>query len=125
LAKFFSEDYFNQMQTMLVGDQKWMDTTKGVKTSIALNASDVGQNFVLSVENSFTTIQKAAPGTTAEFNFEGTYDSWTKVAKGEVDLQAAVLKGQLKFKGSITKILMYRDKFMRVADLMKQVQTEF
>jgi putative sterol carrier protein len=46
------------------------------------------------------------------------------VARGEVDLQSAVLKGQLKFKGSITKILMYRDRFIRVADLMKQIQTE-
>jgi putative sterol carrier protein len=77
------------------------------------------------VDNGVSSVQKVAPGTTAEFAFDGTYESWSKVAKGEVDLQSSVLKGQLRFKGSLTKILMYRDRFMRVADVMKGIQTEF
>jgi len=96
-----------------------------VKTTIAFNVTDIGQNYVLSVENGATTLQKAAAGTQAEFSFDGTYDTWTKVVKGEVDLQSAVLKGQLKFKGSITKILMYRDRFIRVAEVMRDVPKEF
>jgi hypothetical protein len=36
-----------------------------------------------------------------------------------------VLKGQLRFKGSITKILMYRDRFIRVAEVMSDVPKEF
>jgi putative sterol carrier protein len=125
MAKFLSDDYFGQLQGMLVGDQKWAESTKGVRTSIAFNVTDIGQFFVLGVDNGVSTVQKAAPGAQAEFAFEGTYESWAKVARGEVDLQAAVLKGQLRFKGSITKILMYRDRFMRIAELMKQIQTEF
>jgi putative sterol carrier protein len=125
LAKFFSDEYFNQLQGILSADQKWVDSTKGVKTSIAFNATDIGQNFILSVDGGVSAIQKVTPGTPAEFAFEGTYESWAKVTKGGGDLQSAVLKGQLKFKGSITKILMYRDRFMRVADLMKQMPTEF
>jgi len=125
MAKFLSDDYFGQLQGLLVGDQKWAESTKALKTSIAFSVTDVGQFFVLGVDNGVSTVQKAAPGTQAEFAFEGTYESWAKVAKGEVDLQAAVLKGQLRFKGSITKILTYRDRFMRIAELMKQIQTEF
>ncbi len=125
MAKFLSDEYFGQLQAALVADQKWADSTKGLKTSISFNATDIGQSFVLNVDNGVSTVQKAAPGTPAEFTFEGTYESWAKVAKGEVDLQAAVLKGQLRFKGSITKILTYRERFMRIADLMKQIQTEF
>lgn len=125
MAKFLSDEYFGQLQGVLATDQKWAEGTKGVKTSIAFNATDIGQNFILSVDNGVSTIQKVAAGTPAEFAFEGTYESWVKVAKGETDLQSAVLKGQLRFKGSITKILMYRERFIRVADLMKQMQTEF
>jgi len=125
MSKFLSDDYFGQLQGLLVGDQKWAESTKGLRTSIAFNATDVGQFFVLGVDNGVSTVQKAAPGTQAEFAFEGTYESWAKVAKGEVDLQAAVLKGQLRFRGSITKILMYKDRFMRIAELMNQIQTEF
>ena len=125
LVKYLSDEYFGQLQSLLTSDQKWMESTKGLKTSIAFNVSDIGQNYVLTVEGGASKLQKAQAGATAEFSFDGTYDSWVKVARGEVDLQSAVLKGQLRFKGSITKILMYRDRFLRIADLMKQIPSDF
>ncbi len=125
MAKYLSDEYFSQVLSALSQDQKWAESIKGFKTSIALGVTDIGQNYVLGVENGVTTLQKSAPGAPAEFSLDGTYDSWVKVAKGEVDLQSAVLKGQLKFKGSITKVLMYRDKLNRITDVMKGIPTEF
>jgi len=125
MARFLSDEYFSQVLAALIQDQKWIESTKTLKTSIALNVTDMGQNYLLGVENGTTTLQKVAPGASAEFSLDGTYDSWCKVAKGEVDLQSAVLKGQLKFKGSLVKVLTYRDKLARVADVMKEVPKEF
>jgi len=125
MAKFLSDEYFSQVQAALSQDQKWLDSTKTIKTTIAFNATDIGQNYVLTVENGVTTLQKAVAGTPVEFSFDGTYDAWTKVVKGEMDIQSAVLKGQLRFKGSITKILMYKDRFNRVAEVMSDVPKEF
>ncbi|MGD0395582.1 MAG: SCP2 sterol-binding domain-containing protein [Nitrososphaerales archaeon] len=125
MAKFLSDDYFSQVQAALSQDQKWLESTRSVKTTIAFNVTDIGQNYVLTVENGVTTLLKAAAGTPVEFSFDGTYDAWTKVVKGEMDIQTAVLKGQLRFKGSITKILMYKDRFTRVAEVMRDVPKEF
>jgi putative sterol carrier protein len=125
MAKYMSDEYISQVQAALSQDPKWLESTRSFKTSIAFNVTDIDQNFLMSVENGVTTFQKVAPGTSAEFALDGTYDAWCKVAKGEVDLQSAVLKGQLKFKGSLTKILMYRDRFMRVAEMMKDTPKEF
>ena len=125
MAAFMSEEYISQVQSALAADPKWMESTKGFKTSIAFNVTDRGQNYVMSVENGATAFQKVAPGTAAEFSFDGSYDAWSKIAKGEVDIQSAVLKGQLKFKGSLTKILMYKDRFIRVAELMRDTPKEF
>jgi len=125
MARFLSDEYFSQVLAALIQDQKWIESTKSLKTSIALNVTDMGQNYLLGVENGTTTLQKVAPGAPAEFSLDGTYDSWCKVAKGEVDLQSAVLKGQLKFRGSLVKVLTYRDKLARVADVMKEVPKEF
>jgi putative sterol carrier protein len=124
MAKYLSDEYFSQVQVALAQDAKWAESTKSFKTSLGFGVTDIGQFYVVSVDNGVTTVQKVAPGAPSEFSFEGTYDSWCKVARGEVDIQAAVLKGQLKFKGSITKIMMYRDKLNRVADVMKQVPAE-
>jgi len=125
MAKYLSDEYFSQVQTALAQDTKWVESTKNFKTSIGFGVTDTGQYYVVNVDNGVTNLQKAAPGAPAEFFFEGPYDAWTKVQKGEVDIQSAVLKGQLKFKGSITKIMMYRDKLNRVADVMKGIPVEF
>ena len=124
MAKFLSDEFFADFQKALSGDPKWAEISKSVRTSIAFNVTDTGQNFLMAVENGATSVQRVAPGTQAEFNFDGTYDTWSKLVKGEMDLQSAVLKGQLKFKGSLTKILMYRDRLTRVAEVMRDVPKE-
>jgi len=125
MAKYMSDEYVAQVQAALMADPKWVESTKSFKSSIAMSVTDLGQSYLLAVDNGTTTFQKAAPGASAEFSLDGTYDSWCKVAKGEVDLQAAVLKGQLRFKGSLPKALMNRDKLTRIAEIMKDVPKEF
>ena len=125
MAKFLSDEYFAMLQDALTQDPKWTESTKTVRTSVALGVTDIGQYYVLSAENGVTTLQKSAQGAASEFSFDGSYETWSRIAKGELDLQSAVLKGQLKFKGSLTKILMYRERFSRIADVIKQVPKDF
>lgn len=127
MVKFFSADYFNQLQQSLASDQKWQDNTKGIKTSMKLSSADSGNTatYVIKVEDGKTMISPTDSSAQAEFSFEGSYDTWTKLAKGEVEFQSAVLKGLLKFKGSITKILVYKDRFLRIAEVMRSIPVEF
>ncbi|HYB75845.1 MAG TPA: SCP2 sterol-binding domain-containing protein [Nitrososphaerales archaeon] len=125
MTKFLSDEYFSQVQAALVQDQKWQESTKSLKTSIAFNVTDSGQNIILAVDNGVTTFQKAAGGTAPEFSFDGTYEAWSKLVKGDVDIQSAVLRGQLKFKGSLIKILQYKDRLTRVAEIMREIPKEF
>jgi|ERR1035438_244097 putative sterol carrier protein len=125
MAKYFTEEYFKEVEQKLTADPKWQQDTKGIKTTILLSAPDRSALFLIKVEEGVTVISKTEPGVSVEFSFEGTYDVWTKVAKGEVDLQSAVLKGQLKFRGSITKILFYKDRFTRIAEVIRSVPVEF
>ena len=125
MAKYFTEEYFKEVELKLTADPKWQQDTKGIKTTILLSAPDRSALFLIKVEDGVTAISKTEPGVSVEFSFEGTYDVWTKVAKGEVDLQSAVLKGQLKFRGSITKILFYKDRFTRITDVIRTVPVEF
>jgi len=87
MAKYLSDEYFTQVQAALAQDSKWIESTKNFKTSIGFGVTDIGQFYVVSVDNGTTAVQKVAPGATSEFSFEGTYDSWCKVQKGEIDIQ--------------------------------------
>lgn len=125
MAKYFSEEFFKEVEQRLSADAKWQTDTKDIKTTILLGAPDANALFLVKVEGGTTTIAKTDPGVSVEFSFEGPYDVWTKVAKGEVDLQSAVLKGQLKFRGSITKILFYKDRFTRITEVIRGIPVEF
>jgi putative sterol carrier protein len=127
MVKYFSPEFFLQLQESLVNDAKWQEDTKGLKTSIKLSTTDAGNasSHLLKVEEGKTLISPTDAATQAEFSFEGSYETWTKLAKGEVDFQSAVLKGLLKFKGSITKILFYKDRFLRIAEVMRSIPVEF
>lgn len=127
MVKFFSAEFFTQIQDGLSNDPKWQEDTKGLKTSVKLTSTGQAEpaSYLLRVEEGKTTIGLSDPATQAEFSFEGAYDTWTKVVKGEVDLQSAVLKGLLKFKGSVTKILMYRDRFLAIVRVMRSIPVEF
>jgi putative sterol carrier protein len=122
---YFAEEYFLEVEKKLTEDQKWQSDTRGVRTSILLRVIDQNASFLIKVEDGKTSIIKSQPSDEAEFSFEGSYETWVKVAKGEIDLQSAVLKGLLKFKGSITKILFYKDRFVRLADVMRSIPMEF
>ncbi len=126
MVKFFSREFFAELEQRLTADPKWSEDTKSIKTSIRLGATDLADStYLIKVEEGRTGIGPADPAVQAEFSFEGSYETWTKVHKGEVDLQSAVLKGLLKFKGSITKILFYKDRFVRIAEVMRAIPVEF
>jgi putative sterol carrier protein len=127
MVKYFSPEFFALLQESLANDAKWQEGTKGLKTSIKLSTTDKGNasSYLLKVEEGKTTISPSDPALQAEFSFEGAYETWMKLAKGEVDFQSAVLKGLLKFKGSITKILVYKDRFLRIAECIRSIQVAF
>ena len=125
MAKFMSAEFLGSLVSALSADTRWTESIRGIKTSMQMTVTDAGASFLLTVDQGKTAVQPAPQGASPEFVFEGTYDAWSRVAKGEMDMQSAVLKGQLRFKGSITKILMYRDRFMRIADVMKEVPKEY
>ena len=127
MVKYFSPEFFLQLQDGLANDAMWQDATKGLKTSVKLTSTELGNasTYLLKVEDGKTSISPSEPVAQSEFSFEGSYETWTKLAKGEVDFQSAVLKGLLKFKGSITKILAYKDRFLRIAETMRSIPVEF
>ncbi len=125
MAKYFGEEYFKELEGRLNSDSGWTEGTKNLKTSLLLTVTDQGASFLFDVENGKTTVKRAEPSSSAEFTFEGPYDVWMRVGKGELDFQSAVLKGSLRFRGSITKIIFYRERFLRIAEAIREIPKEF
>ena len=125
MVKYFSDEFFKDVESGLSTDPLWQQGAKGIKSSILMTAIDANASYLVTVDAGKTSIQKVEPTSPAEFTFEGTYEVWARIGKGELDLQTAVLKGMLKFRGSITKILFYKDRFLKMADVIKNVQKDY
>jgi len=58
MVKYFSQEFFAELQDKLSNDTVWQEGTKGTKTSMKLGSTDQNntQNFLLQVEDGKTTI---------------------------------------------------------------------
>src|SRR2546425_980439 len=61
----------------------------------------------------------------ADFKFEGPYDVWTQLGKGEKDFQSLLLGGKIRFRGSLPKIMALTSQLNRITQVAQQVPKEF
>jgi alkyl sulfatase BDS1-like metallo-beta-lactamase superfamily hydrolase len=125
LAKYLSNEFFQELAGRLAADGQFQARAKGLKTSMMFTVEDQQKTFLLTLEDGRVHAQEGQPDAPAEFKFAAPYVHWVAAAKGEADLQSLVLQGKLKFKGSLTKILYYADRLMAIADALKSMPKEF
>jgi putative sterol carrier protein len=125
LAKFQSDEWLAQYLEAIVRDEKWGESARNLKTSLKVTNTDTGEAYVIDVENGVTTGRKAPMEAAAEYSFMSTTEGWSKLARGETDMQSAILKGLVRYKGSLTKLLMNRKRLDRLTEIMQEVPTEF
>src|SRR6266568_3839865 len=65
------------------------------------------------------------PDVLADFKFEGPYDAWMQLGKGERDFQGLVLGGKIRFRGSMPKIMALTGQLNRITQVAQQVPKEF
>ena len=60
-----------------------------------------------------------------DYTLEGPYEIWTKLNKGELDAQSALMTRQLPFKGNMSAIIRYSKAFLRLFELMKTIPVDY
>jgi putative sterol carrier protein len=61
----------------------------------------------------------------AEFHLTGTYDVMSKILRGEIPAQKALLGGQVKLKGNMLKALQLAGAAERVNKVLARIPTEY
>src|SRR5919197_2142499 len=105
MVAYFTKAFFDEVANRLNADPQWSKKTATLATKIMLTCADRGRSFVIAVLNGFVSASDSAADAPADFKFEGTYDAWSQLGKGEKDLQSLVLGGKIRFRGSMPKIM--------------------
>ncbi len=114
MVPFLSSEFFKRAGELLSRDQELAKVFEGTNATIILEIVDRKQAFLINVMDGCISTAEANVEDKADFRFSGLYDKWVKIAKGEENLQREVMKGGMKFSGSMPKMLLHLSKVSRM-----------
>jgi putative sterol carrier protein len=114
LTRFWSEEFFKEAGELLNREQDLTKVLTGMNTTILAECVDRNQAFLITVEDGKISSAEGHPEDKVEFRFAAPYDKWAKIARGEEKVQSEVVKGKIKFRGSMPKMLLYLGKVVRM-----------
>ncbi len=126
--RFWSQEFFDAAAGALNSDSRFPPLVAGISTTIVADCTDRGSSFRIKLEAGRVTVAPAA-GESAEFSFSAPYDEWTRIIRDGLDIRGEVLKGKVKFRGSMPKMLLYLGRVSRmereIIQKMRAMDPEF
>ncbi len=98
---FYTLPFFEELARRLSADAEWGTRIKGQDVRIICTALDRQRSFLLEIRRGHVTAKEASPMTAADFRFEGRYDTWASLCKGEAEVDELVQNGKLRIAGSL------------------------
>ncbi len=105
MVQYFSKEFFDALAGALNADAEWLKKTSTSTFKSIITITDRSNSFFLDVTNGKVVVTETAPDAPADFKFEGPYENWVILGKGEKDFQSLVMAGKLKFRGSMPKVM--------------------
>lgn len=125
MVQYFTKTFFDEVANRLNADPEWMKRAGSITAKLVLTCVDRGGSFLLDLQAGRITVSEVPADTPADFKFEGAYDAWTTLGKGEKDFQSLVIGGKIRFRGSMPKIMGMMGQLNRITLVAQQVPKEF
>jgi len=125
LVEYFTTAFFTELAAGLNADPEWQKKAGSMTVKLVLTVTDRGSSHLLDVQGGRVTASETTADSPADFKFEGPYDAWVTLGKGEKDFQSLVMAGKLKFRGSMPKVMGMMGQLNRVTFLAQQLPKEF
>ncbi len=125
MAQYFSKEFFDELAAALNADAEWMKKTSASSFKSVITITDRSKSFLLDVASGKVAVSETAPDVPADFKFDGPYDSWTILGRGEKDFQSLVMAGKVKFRGSMPKVMGLMGAWNRLIKVAQQLPKEF
>ena len=125
MVQFFSEAFFQEVGDRLAIDAEWTKNAARVTAKFLLTATDAGRSIMLDIQSGRLTARAGTADEPSEFKFEAPMEQWTRLGKGEKDLQTLVLQGRIKFRGPLSKLLPLQPALFRIEVVVRDIPKEF
>lgn len=124
MPELFTLAFFQELVGRLNGDEEWKRKGGDLTTRIVATCTDRDASFLLDIQDGQVRVSAVEAEEPADFKFEGAYEAWATVAKGERDLQTLVMTGKMRFKGSLSKVMAMMSPLGRLTAVLREMPTE-
>ncbi len=125
MVQYFTKPFFDELANRVNADPEWIKKAGGITAKLVLTCTDKKASFLLDIQAGRVTSSEVAADVPADFKFEGPYDAWSILGRGEKDFQSLVISGKIKFRGSMPKMMGMMAQMNRLTLLAQQMPKEF
>ena len=128
MVQYLGLDYWKKVKDIANADEEFRIKTKMFYASFTYGATDndsVPDIYMKFDDGEVMEIRLLEEGEKTDDTLAGPYEIWTKLNKGELDAQSALMTRQLPFKGNMSSIIRYSKAFLRLFELMQTIPVEY
>jgi putative sterol carrier protein len=128
MVQYLGLEYWNKCQEVANADEEFRIKTKMFNATFKYGATDndaVPDIFMKFDDGEVVEVRELEEGEKTDYTLAGPYEVWTKINKGELDAQSALMTRQLPFKGNMSSIIRYSKAFLRLFELMQTIPVEY
>ena len=128
MVQYLGLDYWKKVKEIANSDEEFRIKTKMFNASFTYGATDndsLPDIYMKFDDGEVVEIRELTEGEKTDYTLAGPYEIWTKLNKGELDAQSALMTRQLPFKGNMSSIIRYSKAFLRLFELMQTIPVEY
>jgi putative sterol carrier protein len=128
MVQYLGLDYWKKCKEIANNDEEFRIKTKGFTASFTYGVTDkpeLPKIYMKFNDGEVVEVRELVEDEKTDYTLEGPYEVWTKLNKGEMDAQSALMTRQLPFKGNMSAIIRYSKAFLRLFELMKTIPVEY
>jgi putative sterol carrier protein len=125
MAVFGTIEVYDEMATLLNGDEEWVERGRGINYSMIFHYTDpVDRTFFVHFdEGRVSEVRELASpdAETADFVISGRPEVWRAIFEKRMSPMVALTRGHLKLKGKLTTLIRHMDGFNYIIDSMTKI----
>ncbi len=105
MIQFYTREFFDEIARRLNADSEWMRVMTGHDMRMVCSAPDKKRAFLIAVKGGKVTTSEATEKTPADYRFEGRYDVWVQLCKGESEMDRLIQQGKIRLAGRMADVM--------------------
>ncbi|MFA9435606.1 MAG: SCP2 sterol-binding domain-containing protein [Candidatus Bathyarchaeota archaeon] len=128
MVQYLGLEYWKKCKKVANADEEFRIKTKMFNATFTYGVTDndaVPDIYMKFDDGEVMEVRLLEEGEKTDYTLAGPYEIWTKLNKGELDAQSALMTRQLPFKGNMSSIIRYSKAFLRLFELMQTIPVEY